>query len=250
MKRHFFLITLAALMLSGSSCARGTQAADRSDTFTTRSGKTIRIRAIKHASLEINYDGRIIEVDPVADAVQPHTDYSKMERADLILVTHEHHDHFDPAAIDVLAKDGTRLILNQRCADMIKKGTAMKNGDSLRLADDMAIRATAAYNTTPGNLKYHPKGRDNGFILEMDGFRIYIAGDTEVIPEMRNMGPIDVAFLPCNQPFTMTPEQLHEAAAMIRPKVLYPYHFSQTSKEAMRGACEGLGIDVRIRNFE
>lgn len=250
MKEKTFLTLLTALLVGGSSCARGQQPADDADTFTTRSGKTIKITPIKHASMEISYNGLEFEIDPVVNAVEPITDYSRKAKADFILVTHEHHDHFDPSAIKALTKKGTRLILNQRCHDLIQDGEIMANGDSLQLADDIRLYAVAAYNTTAGHLQFHPKGRDNGFILELDGTRIYIAGDTEVIPEMKNLGPVDIAFMPCNQPYTMTPAQLHEAAAIVRPRVLYPYHFSRTPREDMEKATAGMGIDVRMRNFQ
>lgn len=104
----------------------------------------------------------------------------------------------------------------------------MHNGEQLRLADDITVDAVPAYNITPGKEKFHPKGRDDGFILTLDGFRVYISGDTEDIPEMRNIKNIDVAFLSTNQPYTMTPEQTARAAKTIKPKVLFPYHYSDT----------------------
>jgi L-ascorbate metabolism protein UlaG (beta-lactamase superfamily) len=97
---------------------------------------------------------------------------------------------------------------------------------------------------------FHPKGRDNGYILTLGGFRIYIAGDTEDIPEMADIKDIDVAFLPCNQPYTMTIDQLVNAANIIKPKVLFPYHYSNTSINQARMRLVGSGIDVRIRDYQ
>ncbi|MBR3096690.1 MAG: MBL fold metallo-hydrolase, partial [Bacteroidales bacterium] len=115
-----------------------------------------------------------------------------------------------------------------RCAEMRGAGDVMANGDSRDLRKDIRLDAVPAYNYSEGRTMFHPKGRDNGFILTIDGFRIYIAGDTEDIPEMAEIKDIDVAFLPVNQPYTMTVDQCVAAAKVIRPKVLIPYHFSQT----------------------
>ena len=165
-------------------------------------------------------------------------------------MTHEHFDHCDTAAIRQLEKPTTVIVTNANCAKIIDKSKAMYNGDHMKLADDITIDAVPAYNTTPGKEKYHPKGRDNGFILTLDGFRVYISGDTEDIPEMRNIKNIDVAFLSTNQPFTMTPEQTARAAKTIKPKVLYPYHYSDTDIQKVAALLKGTGIKVLIRNYQ
>jgi L-ascorbate metabolism protein UlaG (beta-lactamase superfamily) len=133
---------------------------------------------------------------------------------------------------------------------MYGKGEVMKNGDKLQLTDDFTIEAVPAYNYTEGHTQFHPKGRDNGYILTIDGLRIYIAGDTEDIPEMTAIKDIDVAFLPCNQPYTMTPEQLVKAAKIIKPKVVFPYHYGQTDVSALPEILKAAGIEVRIRHYE
>ena len=104
----------------------------------------------------------------------------------------------------------------------------MKNSDVLQLADDMKLEAVPAYNTTPGRDKFHPKGRDNGYILTLGGTRIYIAGDTEDIPELNQVKDIDIAFLPVNQPYTMTPQQAIRPTQIIKPHIFYPYHSGET----------------------
>ncbi|SES62714.1 L-ascorbate metabolism protein UlaG, beta-lactamase superfamily [Prevotella sp. kh1p2] len=243
------LLLLCVTLITGCTQANNQNDMEK-DSFKTRSGKSVTLTPIKHGSLEINYNGTVFEIDPVGQAVAPATDYAKMAKADFILVTHEHQDHFDKAAIEALTKDNTQLILNRRCFDMMGSGTVMANGDSLQLLPDVMLYAVAAYNTTPGHTQFHPKGRDNGFILQLDGLRIYIAGDTEDIPEMAQIRDIDIALMPCNQPYTMTPEQLHRAAAMVKPKVLYPYHFGNTDTEQMVEATKGMGIDVRLRSFK
>lgn len=216
------------------------------DIYTTQSGKQVTFTFIKHASLEIKYDGMSIQVDPVRQ-LPPETDYAKFDKASFIFVTHEHFDHFDKDAIATLSNENTQVVLNKRCADMLGSGTAMNNGQTLKLRDDITVEAVPAYNTTPDRQKFHPKGRDNGYIINLDGLRIYIAGDTEDIPEMKNIKDIDIAFLPCNQPYTMTPQQLANAARMFNPKVIYPYHYSDTPVEEINTLLKDSSIKVKIR---
>ena len=220
------------------------------DDFKTQSGKSVKFYAIKHGSLRIAYNDIEIEVDPVTDLDGNKTDYHKLPKADYILITHEHYDHYDKTAIEALEKDGTMIITNENVAKMLGKGEIMKNGDEKSLREDMIIHAVPAYNTTPDHQKFHPKGRDNGFVLTLDGFRVYIGADTEDIPEMADIKDIDVAFLPCNQPYTMTPEQLLKAAGMFQPKVLFPYHYSQTDMRKVTSLFKDSKIDVRIRNYQ
>ena len=219
------------------------------DTFKTTEGKTVTITAIKHASLRIQCDGLEIQVDPVAKYA-PETDYSKFPKADVILVTHEHFDHFDRGTIAALNKDGTQVFANPAVQKMLGAGTALTNGEQRVIAKGIKLDAVPAYNTTPGHTQFHPKGRDNGYVLTIDGLRIYIAGDTEDIPEMSALKDIDVAFLPCNQPYTMTPGQVAKAARTVKPKVLFPYHYSQTPVKQVADLLTGSGIDVRIRNYQ
>ncbi len=219
------------------------------DVFQTKSGKPIKFYALMHASIRMVYDGQEIEIDPVLKLRERTVDYSKMPKADYIFVTHEHMDHFDKEAIKQLTKDGTKLITNQRCGQMLGYGEIMANGQSSTFKD-IKVEAVPAYNTTEANMKFHPKGRDNGFILTVDGLRIYIAGDTEDIPEMKNVKNIDIAFMPCNQPFTMTPDQLVRAAKMVKPNVLFPYHYGATNVSRIPSLLSTEGIDVRIRHYE
>ena len=222
----------------------------KTDEFTTKSGKKITITCIKHASMEINYNGVEIEVDPVGMWLKPETDYATFPKANIILVTHEHKDHFDRAAIHEIRTPATSIYVNQAVFGHFRNGLVMQNGDVRRYAADITIEAVPAYNTTPEHKEFHPKGRDNGYILTLDGFRIYIAGDTEDIPEMADIKDIDVAFLPCNQPYTMTIDQCVNAAKIIKPKVLVPYHYHDTPVHKISMALAGSGIDVRIRNYK
>lgn len=237
---------LMALVMATTACAGAPQ---EKDTFTTPSGKRIEIYAIKHASIRIVFDGKEIEVDPVT-SLKPVTDYSTLPKADLILITHEHYDHLDAKAVKELSKTGTIIVTNPNCKRILGKGETMRNGDHKEISKDIALDAVPAYNITPGHTQFHPKGRDNGFVLSLDGFRIYIAGDTEDIEEMKDIKDIDVAFLPCNQPYTMTPKQLAKAAQTVKPKVLFPYHYGNTPIKQVKDLLGGSGIDVRIRNYQ
>ena len=230
--------------------ALGCQAQQQTDEFTTKSGKKVRFTCIKHASIQINYNGMEIQVDPVGKGMKPETDYSQFPKADIILVTHEHHDHFDSDAIAQLRTASTKIYLNPAVHKMFGSGKALKNGDKVKIANDITIEAVPAYNTTPGREKFHPKGRDNGYILTLDGLRIYIAGDTEDIPEMANVKDIDIAFLPCNQPYTMTIDQAANAAKIIKPKVLFPYHYNDTPVNKLIPLLSREGIKVLIRNYQ
>ena len=226
------------------------QAAQKVDEFTTKSGKKVTITCIKHASMEINYNGTEIQIDPVGFGVQPTTDYNQFPKANIILITHEHKDHFDREAITCVRTPATSIYSNKAVYNMFRNSIPMNNGDSIIFASDIKIEAVPAYNYTEGRTQFHPKGRDNGYILTLDGLRIYIAGDTEDIPEMEAIKDIDIAFLPCNQPYTMTVDQMVKAAKTIKPKVLFPYHYSQTPVNQAVMKLAGSGIEVRIRAYQ
>lgn len=180
-----------------------------------------------------------------------YADYTQQPKADFILITHEHGDHFDTKAIAAIETNQTKIIANPNCRKKLNRGQEMKNGDVLQLAKDIKLEAVPAYNTTPGRDKFHPKGRDNGYILTLGGTRIYIAGDTEDIPELNQVKDIDIAFLPVNQPYTMTPEQAIRAAKIIKPRVLYPYHYGETDIHKVKdGLKNETGTEVRIRALQ
>ena len=192
------------------------------DVFKTKSGKTVKFHALVHASIRMEYDGKEIEIDPVTKLGNKIINYGSIPKADYIFLTHEHGDHFDKEAIKQLTGGKTQLIANKRCAEMLGYGEIMVNGQT-SMFNDIKVEAVPAYNNSEGRTQFHPKGRDNGYILNIDGLRIYIAGDTEDIPEMQNVKDIDIAFMPCNQPYTMTIDQLVKAAKTVKPKVLFPY---------------------------
>ncbi len=242
------MVCLLASLGLNVACA---QADYEVDVFKTKSGKEVKFHALVHASIRIEYDGKEIEIDPVRKLGNKTIDYSTMPKADYIFVTHEHGDHFDKEAIKLLSNEGTQLVMNKRCAEMYNNGKcAVLQNDQSATLGAIEVEAVPAYNTTEGRTQFHPKGRDNGYILTLDGLRIYIAGDTEDIPEMQDIKDIDIAFLPCNQPYTMTTDQLVKAAKMVKPKVLFPYHYGQTDVSRIPEQLKAVGVEVRIRHYE
>lgn len=216
-----------------------------SDTFETKSGQ-LSITFIGHATLMLEYAGHVIQVDPVGSFA----DFSQLPHADMILITHSHQDHFDPKAIEATEKSGTIIVLNDDAYEKLGRGTVMKNGD-VRTELGIRIEAVSAHNTTPDRSMYHPEGRDNGYILTMDDLRVYIAGDTEDLPEMKSLSGIDIAFLPMNQPYTMTPEQVAAVARAFKPRILYPYHYGNTDPQKLVDLLRSeKEIDVRVRKLE
>ncbi len=218
------------------------------DTFSTNAGD-LHITFLGHGSLMFAFAGKVIQIDPVLQVA----DYQGLPKADLILVTHEHPDHFDAQAIELLSQPGqTTLVATEAGAAKVPGSVAMKNGDVKTLAG-LRIEAVPAYNLVhkrPDGQPFHPKGSGNGYVLTFGDKKVYVAADTENIPEMKNLGSVDIAFLPMNLPYTMTPEMAAEAARSFQPKVLYPYHFGETDTQKLVDLLKDSGIEVRIRNMQ
>ena len=225
----------------------GTQPRFEQDVINTAAGD-LRICFIGHGTLMFTFKGKVIHVDPVSREA----DYSKMPKADLFLLTHEHGDHLDVKAIETIRKPGTRQVLNGTCAERVGRGGVMQNGD-VRIVMGLKIEAVPAYNIVhkrSGGQPFHPKGQGNGYVITFGDKRVYVAGDTENIPEMKNLKDIDVAFLPMNLPYTMTPEMVADAARAFKPKVLYPYHYGQTDPNRLVELLKDMkSIEVRIRKM-
>lgn len=194
----------------------------------------------------LSYNGKYIQIDPVSQ----YADYQSFPKADVILITHEHADHLDLQAIQAVSKNQTEVLINESGYKKLEKGNILKNGDETFILGDVKVEAVPAYNTTAGREMYHPRHRDNGYVLTFDGLRIYVAGDTEDIPELNELKEIDVAFLPVNQPYTMTVDQAARAARMFSPKVLYPYHYGSTAIDELPAKLKGSGVEVRIRQMQ
>ncbi len=211
----------------------------------------LKITFIGHGTLFINFAGRVIHIDPVSR----YADYSILPRADLILVTHEHGDHLDPGAIQRISTEATKIFFTQKCLERsdIQNGIVMKNGE-IQTMDGIQIEAVPAYNIQhmrSADMPFHPEGEGNGYILTLGDKRIYIAGDTENTPEMKALKDIDVAFLPMNLPYTMTPIMAADAARAFRPKILYPYHYGNTDPQELVDLLkQEKDIEVRIRNMK
>ena len=220
----------------------------QTDIIKTSSGD-LTITFIGHGSLMFAFGGKVIHVDPYSKLA----DYSKLPKADILLITHEHRDHLDAAALEKVRAEKTRVVLTEAGAGQVNGGIVMKNGD-VRTIEGIMIEAVPAYNIAgkrENGQPYHPKGAGNGYILTVGDKRVYVAGDTEKIPEMKGFRDIDIAFLPMNLPYTMTPEMVADAAKMIMPKVLYPYHTGDTDIAQLTALMKDQkGIEVRIRRMQ
>lgn len=218
-----------------------------SDLIYTSAGD-LKITFLGHGSLLFNFEGKNIYVDPFSRVA----DYSQLPKADLILLTHEHPDHLDPQALASVRTEKTDLILTAACDRQIEGGMVLQNGD-VHTADGILVEAVPAYNLLhkrENGQPFHPKGVGNGYVLTLGDQRVYVAGDTENTPEMKRLRNIDIAFLPMNLPYTMTPEMVADAAQAFRPKILYPYHFGDTDTSKIEELlAEARGIEVRIREM-
>lgn len=217
------------------------------DKITTSTGD-VEMHFIGHGSLMFKINGYVIHIDPVSSE----GDYRFLPKADIILVTHEHGDHLDIKLIDEIRKEGTLLFCNQNSSEKVPWAMVMRPGDRQEI-DNVVIEAVPAYNIvnmrSPGQ-PFHPKGNGIGYILIIGGKRFYVAGDTENTPEMKALKNIDVAFLPMNLPYTMTPEMVADAAKAFQPKILYPYHYGDTDTSLIVKLLKDTGITVRIRNLK
>jgi L-ascorbate metabolism protein UlaG (beta-lactamase superfamily) len=179
-------------------------------------------------------------------------DYTKLPKADIILICHEHIDHLDPKALNAVRTEKTLVVLTQTCAKQVEGGIVMNNGDT-KIIEGLKIEAVPAYNIIHkrDGQPFHPKGIGNGYVINFGDKRVYIAGDTENIPEMKELKGIDIAFLPMNLPPTMTPEMVADAAKVLKPKILYPYHYGETDTSKLLDLLKDTKeIEVRIRKMK
>ena len=245
MSKIFSLIMLFILTCPFAASAQKQFAADTIPT----SGGDVTITFIGHGSLMFAFAGKIIQVDPFSKLA----DYASLPKADIILLTHDHFDHLDAAAINAVRTINTEVVLTETCAKQVKDGIVTHNGEA-KTVQGLRIEAVPAYNLIhkrDDGQFFHPKGTGNGYILTFGDKRIYVAGDTENTPEMKALRGIDVAFLPMNLPYTMTPAMVADAALSFQPKILYPYHYGDTDPAKLVELLgNAKGIEVRIRPMQ
>ena len=236
----FFLTALCA-------CPASAQELFEKDIIKTTAGD-LAITFIGHGTLMLGFEGKVIHVDPYSRLA----DYTKLPAADMILLTHHHADHLDPSALQHVRTDKTTVILTSLCAEKVAGGIVMKNGDAMTVMG-IPVQAVPAYNIAhkrDNGQPFHVKGEGNGYVLSFGDTQVYIAGDTENIPEMKALKGIDYAFLPMNLPYTMTPEMVADAAGAFRPAVLYPYHYGDTDPSRLVDLLkDSPDIEVRIRRM-
>jgi len=226
--RRNFLASSAATVASGAMISvypfAAKAAGHSGDMFETSAGP-IKVHPIRHASVIMETPAGVIYIDPVGE---PNL-YESRPVPDLVLITHEHGDHFNAGTLAGVMQDSTQLITNPAVFEMLPdalkaKATAIANDEGTAFGD-ATVDAIPAYNLTEERKNFHPKGRDNGYVLTLSDFRVYVSGDTEDIPEMRALTDIDLAFVSMNLPFTMSASSAADAVREFAPKNVYPYHY-------------------------
>jgi len=217
------------------------------DRIPTGSGNLV-VHPINHATFAMGWDGKTIYVDPVGGGER----FSDLPGPDLVLITDIHGDHLDVETLQAVAGEDTRIVapaavVEQLPEDLKSKATVLANGETTTLLG-LEVEGVPMYNLTQDRLKYHEKGRGNGYVVTLGGLRVYISGDTEDIPEMRALQNIDVAFICFNLPYTMTPEQAASAVREFAPDIVYPYHFRGSDVDEF-ARLVGDVSEVRVRDW-
>jgi L-ascorbate metabolism protein UlaG (beta-lactamase superfamily) len=240
--------TLALVAALGLAAAAALAQGLEKDVIPTSAGD-LTVTFVGHGSLVFAHGGKTIQVDPWGKLA----DYSTLPKADLVLITHSHGDHLDPAALAAIRRPDTQVVVAPDCEGKVEGAIIMANGEHKTVLG-VEIAAVPAYNLVherPDGTPFHPKGRGNGYVLTFGDTRVYVAGDTENIPEMKALEGIAVAFLPMNLPYTMTPEMVADAARAFRPRILYPYHFGDTDTSHLVALLKDeKGIEVRLRRMK
>lgn len=220
------------------------------DSIFSKDNSEIILTFYAHASVGIEWESIHIYIDPVGEKYG--IDFSNEPKADLILVTHQHSDHLDIPVLEEISKPDTKLYVSKECLKLVS-ANVLKPFES-KVIKGIEVYSVPAYNITSSHIQYHPKHNEGlGYVINIGGTNIYVAGDTEDNTDVLSLKNIDIAFLPVNQPYTMTIKQVANVVYKVRPAILYPYHTaSQTSETDVRPLVEILnGIcDVRIRNMK
>jgi len=246
MKTIIPLLIMLLLAFVGNTQNKSVKAFEK-DTFQTAKGNLV-ITFIGHASLMIEAGNRIIYIDPVTTVA----DYSALAKGDIILVTHQHVDHLDKVALGLITTPETKTIVSLGCKGLVDNVLVMTNGETQSFGD-FKIEAVPAYNIVnkgDDGVPYHPKGNGNGYVINYGGKRIYVAGDTEHIPEMSKLKKIDIAFLPVGLPYNMTYQMSADAAKSFMPTILYPYHFDEKIPRVLADLLKDTPIKVRVRKMK
>ncbi|MBU3916939.1 MBL fold metallo-hydrolase [bacterium] len=178
---------------------------------------------VSHATFVIQSGENAIYVDPVGSQ----SSFEKFNPPTIILITDIHPDHFNKELVAALKTDKTMIVGSKATVDQLGEGFSLNNGENKTIGG-VLITAVPSYNISKDRLMFHPKGRGNGYVLSMDGKKIYISGDTEDIPEMRQLKNIDYAFVCMNLPYTMTVDQAASAVLEFEPRIVIPYHYRGT----------------------
>ena len=220
------------------------------DRIVAKDGSEIVFTFFAHASFAIEHQGKHIYIDPVGDFA-----WERLPKADAVIVTHSHYDHLEVATIEKIAGEGCAIICDKTSAEAFEHDCiTMLPGNLSNPFDGVSVRAVPAYNISEGHTDFHPKAREDcGYIVTLGGTNIYIAGDTEDNEDVLALQGVDVAFLPVNQPYTMTIEQVARVVSSIKPALFYPYHYGQveekTDIEALVKMLDGL-CEVRVFPME
>lgn len=244
MRKSMLALTFG-LLLTAVALTRGLTQQNVIATEKTNDGNLI-VHPINHATLRFEYKGKQYYCDPSGRA-----EWATLPKADYIFITHEHGDHLSPMVVDIIKKNTVMVFMNAsshtKASSTVPNATVLNHGEKKSVGDAM-VEAIPAYNLTAERLNFHPKERkDNGYLLTFGGKRVYVAGDTEDIPEMRALKNVDFAFLPCNLPYTMDAKQCAAGARAFKPKVLYPYHQGRTDPNEVKQALADVKeIEVRV----
>ena len=239
------LLPLVLLLLCADATTVTAAEGPPTDRIATSAGP-LDLTFLGHGTLMLTFKDTVLHIDPYSTVA----DYAALPRADLVLLTHDHADHLDQAALALVRTPVTDIVLPPVCADRVQGGLILKNGET-RTVRGITVTAVPAYNLVhhrDNGEPFHPRGAGNGYLLDFGDTRLYVAGDTENIPEMAALKDVDIAFLPMNLPYTMTPEMVADAARSFRPRILYPYHYGDTDPQRLVELLRDRpDIEVRIR---
>lgn len=215
----------------------------------------ISIQPIVHGTLVLTYNDKTVYVDPYGGAEK----FNGLATPDIILITDIHGDHLNLKTLEGLDISKATFVTPKAVADKLpdamKKQLVVINNAETKKVHDISIEAIPMYNLREEALKFHDKGRGNGYVLNFGETRVYISGDTEDIPEMRALENIDIAFVCMNLPFTMPVASAADAVLDFKPKIVYPYHYrgrpeiSDTSLFKKLVNDKSSKIEVRLRDW-